>query len=62
MFMLRIVIASVRSYHVLISPLGGKLWRLILESVITLVDCYHNCGERVGGSLQLQASRNGRKR
>jgi len=57
MFILRTVIASVRSYHVLISPLGGKLWRLILESVIILADCYHNCSGREGGSLQLQASR-----
>jgi len=62
MFMIRTVIAIVRSSHVLISPLGGKLWRLILESVITLADCYHNCSGRAGGSLQLQASRNRRKR
>jgi len=62
MFMLRTVTSSVRSYHVLISPLGGKLWRLILESVTTLADCYHSCSGRVGGSLQLQASRNRRKK
>ena len=62
MFMLRNVIASVRSCHVLISPLGGKLWRLILESVITLADCYHNCSGRVGGTLQPHASRNRRKK
>jgi len=62
MFMLRTVIASVRSCHVLISALGGKLWRLILESLITLADCYHSCSGREGGSLQLQSSRNSRKR
>jgi hypothetical protein len=54
-----------------ISPLEGKLWLngcLEIEpreSVITLADCYHNCGGREGrgGSFQLKSSRNrGEKR